>query len=70
MEQGELASVGCVERAARDGTANKQKSEVFLGRGIVVVVVVGKRVLWQLVGSHPVRNVLRWYWAKWDMTRD
>ena len=32
--------------------------------------VVGKRVLWQLVESHPVRIVVRWYWATWCMARD
>ena len=32
--------------------------------------LVGKRVLWQLVESHPVRNVWRWCWATWDMARD
>ena len=30
----------------------------------------GKRVLWQVVEYHPVRIVLRWYWATWDMARD
>ena len=33
-------------------------------------VLLEKRVLWQLVKSHPVRNVLRRYWATYDMARD
>ena len=33
-------------------------------------LVVGQRALWQLFESHPVRTVLRWYWATWDMARD
>ena len=33
-------------------------------------IVVGKRVLWQLVECHRVPNVMRVYWATWDMARD
>ena len=37
---------------------------------VIDLSVVGKRVLGPLVESHSGANVLRWYWATWDVARD